>query len=141
MLHIKCPFCGMRSQNEFAYGGDASIKRPELNNFNTPAFNFDEVVTLPENGVCLASNKINKVQGMYFKINNNNVWGLQYHPEITYQKMIQLIKFRKDRLIETRKVFANHDQVNEHISFIEKEISISDNQQRMIELRNWLNSI
>jgi len=110
------------------------------NNFNTPAFNFDEVVTLPENGVCLASNKINKVQSIYFKINNNNVWGLQYHPEITYQKMIQLIKFRKDRLIETRKVFANHDQVDEHISFIEKEISISDNQQRMIELKNWLNS-
>ena len=77
----------------------------------------------------------------YNKINNNNIWGLQYHPEITYQKMIQLIKFRKDRLIETRKVFANHDQVDEHISFIEKEISISDNQQRMIELRNWLNSI
>ena len=31
MLHIKCPYCGMRSQNEFAYGGDASVKRPELN--------------------------------------------------------------------------------------------------------------
>ena len=31
MLHIKCPHCGMRSQNEFAYGGDATIKRPELN--------------------------------------------------------------------------------------------------------------
>ena len=124
---------------------EQGIKHPlysgKKNNFNTPAFNFDEVVTLPENGVCLASNKINKVQSMYFKINNNNVWGLQYHPEITYQKMIQLIKFRKDRLIETRKVFANHDQVNEHISFIEKEISISDNQQRMIELRNWLNSV
>ena len=124
---------------------EQGLKHPlysgKKNNFNTPAFNFDEVATLPENGICLASNKINKVQSMYFKINNNNVWGLQYHPEITYQKMIQLIKFRKDRLIETRKVFANHDQVNEHISFIEKEISISDNQQRMIELRNWLNSI
>ena len=124
---------------------EQGIKHPlysgKKNNFNTPAFNFDEVTTLPKNGVCLASNKINKVQSMYFKINNNNVWGLQYHPEITYQKMIQLIKFRKDRLIETRKVFANHDQVDEHISFIEKEISISDNQQRMIELRNWLNSI
>ena len=124
---------------------EQGLKHPlysgKKNNFNTPAFNFDEVTTLPKNGVCLASNKINKVQSMYFKINNNNVWGLQYHPEITYQKMIQLIKFRKDRLIETRKVFANHDQVNEHISFIEKEISISDNQQRMIELRNWLNSI
>jgi len=123
---------------------EQGIKHPlysgKKNNFNTPAFNFDEVATLPKNGVCLASNKINKVQSMYFKINNNNVWGLQYHPEITYQKMIQLIKFRKDRLIETRKVFANHDQVDEHISFIEKEISISDNQQRMIELKNWLNS-
>ena len=122
---------------------EQGLKHPlyngKKNNFNTPAFNFDEVATLPENGVCLASNKINKVQSMYFKINNNNVWGLQYHPEITYQKMIQLIKFRKDRLIETRKVFANHDQVDEHISFIEKEISISDNQQRMIELKNWLN--
>ncbi len=123
---------------------EQGLKHPlysgKKNNFNTPAFNFDEVATLPENGVCLASNKINKVQSMYFKINNNNIWGLQYHPEITYQKMIQLIKFRKDRLIETRKVFANHDQVDEHISFIEKEISISDNQQRMIELKNWLNS-
>ena len=26
-----CPHCGMRSQNEFSYGGDASVKRPELN--------------------------------------------------------------------------------------------------------------
>ncbi|MDA9709353.1 homoserine O-succinyltransferase [Candidatus Pelagibacter sp.] len=123
---------------------EQGLKHPlysgKKNNFNTPAFNFDEVATLPENGVCLASNKINKVQSMYLKINNNDVWGLQYHPEITYQKMIQLIKFRKDRLIETRKVFANHDQVDAHISLIEKEISISDNQQRMIELKNWLNS-
>ena len=30
MLHIKCPHCGMRSQNEFSYGGDATVKRPEL---------------------------------------------------------------------------------------------------------------
>ena len=31
MLHIKCPHCGIRSQNEFSYGGDATVKRPELN--------------------------------------------------------------------------------------------------------------
>ena len=31
MLYIKCPYCGYRSQNEFAYGGDATVKRPELN--------------------------------------------------------------------------------------------------------------
>ena len=31
MLYIKCPFCGYRSQKEFTYGGDGTIKRPELN--------------------------------------------------------------------------------------------------------------
>jgi len=31
MLEIKCPYCGKRSQNEFSYGGDATVKRPELN--------------------------------------------------------------------------------------------------------------
>ena len=30
MLEIKCPYCGKRAQNEFSYGGDAKIKRPEL---------------------------------------------------------------------------------------------------------------
>ena len=30
--------------------------------FNSPAFNFDEVVTLPEGAINLASNKINKIQ-------------------------------------------------------------------------------
>ena len=117
------------------------LYKDKINNFNTPAFNFDEVVTLPKNGICLASNKVNKIQSIYFEINNNKVWGLQYHPEITYEKMIQLIKFRKDRLIENRKVFKNYDQVDKHISFIEKEILISDKQQRMIELKNWLNSL
>ena len=31
MLEIRCPYCGKRSQIEFAYGGDATVKRPELN--------------------------------------------------------------------------------------------------------------
>jgi len=111
------------------------------NRFNSPAFNFDEVVTLPENGVCLASNKINKIQSLHFKVNNASIWGLQYHPEITYEKMIRLIKFRKDRLISNRKVFKNENEIREHISFIEEEISISNKDQRMLELKNWINMI
>ena len=30
MLEIKCPYCGKRSQKEFYYGGDATVKRPQL---------------------------------------------------------------------------------------------------------------
>ena len=109
--------------------------------FNSPAFNFDEVKTLPQNSVCLASNKINKVQSLHFKVNETNVWGLQYHPEITYEKMISLIEFRKDRLIENRKVFNNEQDVDSHISFIKNEILIADKEKRMIELKNWLNQL
>ena len=107
--------------------------------FNSPAFNFDEVVTLPSSGVCLASNKINKVQSLYFEINKSKVWGLQYHPEITYEKMISLIEFRKKRLIENRKAFKNEDDLKKHISFIKREILISNKNKRMVELKNWLN--
>ena len=31
MMYIKCPHCGLRSQNEFSYGSDATVKRQELN--------------------------------------------------------------------------------------------------------------
>tara|TARA_B100000927_G_C16407667_1_gene446003 strand:+ start:372 stop:1154 length:783 start_codon:yes stop_codon:yes gene_type:complete len=109
------------------------------NKFNSPAFNFDEVKTLPENAICLASNKINKVQSLYFKVNETNVWGLQYHPEITYEKMISLIEFRKNKLIENRKVFESEIDVQNHISFIKNEISLSNKEKRMVELKNWLN--
>ena len=108
------------------------------NKFNSPAFNFDEVKTLPKNAICLASNKINKVQSLYFKVNETNVWGLQYHPEITYEKMISLIEFRKDRLIENRKVFKSESDVENHVSFIKNEISKSNKEKRMVELKNWL---
>jgi len=30
MLQIHCPWCGPRSQIEFTYGGDATVRRPAL---------------------------------------------------------------------------------------------------------------
>ena len=106
--------------------------------FNTPAFNFDEVVKLPDNSELLASNSLNKVQGINFKIGNSDVWGIQYHPEITYSKMISLINFRKDRLISKR-AFKDDVDINNHIKMIEKEENISDINLRMQELKNWVN--
>ena len=106
--------------------------------FNSPAFNFDEVVSLPKNAIHLASNKINKIQSINFKSGVSDVWGLQYHPEITYHKMITLIKFRKDRLINDRKCFKDEKEIQDHISFIENEIKVSKKESRMLELKNWL---
>ena len=109
--------------------------------FNSPAFNFDEVVKLPDNAICLASNKINDIQSLYFEVNKTKVLGLQYHPEIKYEKMIRLIEFRKKKLIETRKVFKKEMEIEKHISIIKNEILLSKKGTRMIELKNWLNHL
>ena len=55
--------------------------------------------------------------------------------------MISLIEFRKDRLIQTRKAFKDEEEIKDHIMFIEKEITVSNKTQRMIELKNWLDNI
>ncbi len=55
--------------------------------------------------------------------------------------MINLIEFRKERLIESRKVFKDDTEVQKHIAFIKKEISVSDKEKRMLELKNWLNEL
>ena len=118
------------------------LKHPLYKNknkkFNSPAFNFDEVVTLPNEATHLASNKINKVQSIHFKSGVSDIWGLQYHPEITYDKMITLIKFRKEKLITVRKCFKDEEEIQNHIKFIEEEIKKSKKDTRMLELKNWL---
>jgi GMP synthase (glutamine-hydrolysing) len=108
--------------------------------FNTPAFNYDEVATLPAGSTLLSSNKVNKVMGLNFKSELSDIWGIQYHPEITYEKMITLINFRKERLLQN-KSFISEEDMNSHINIIEKEIKISNKDLRMRELRNWLNFI
>ena len=108
--------------------------------FNTPAFNYDEVVTLPAGSTLLSSNKVNKVMGLNFKSELSDIWGIQYHPEITYEKMITLINFRKERLLQN-KSFNSEEDMNSHINIIESEVKISNKDLRMRELRNWLNFI
>ena len=108
--------------------------------FNTPAFNYDEVVTLPNDATLLSSNKINRVMGLNFKSKTSNIWGIQYHPEITYDKMVTLIHFRKERLLEN-KSFLSEKELISQVQMIEKENKITDNESRMRELKNWLDLI
>ena len=67
--------------------------------FNTPAFNFDEVCELPQGATLLASDKVNNIMGVYFKSENSEVWGLQYHPDYEYWQMINLSKERMGKMI------------------------------------------
>ena len=95
---------------------------------------------MPEGSTLLASNSINKVMGVNFKSGVSNIWGIQYHPEITYSKMISLIHFRKERLLD-KKAFADKEDIDAHVKIIEDEKKLSDKDSRMVELKNWLDFI
>ena len=123
-----------------SYGLKHLLYKDKNQTFNTPAFNYDEVVTLPKDSILLSSNKINRVMGLNFKTEMSDIWGIQYHPEITYEKMLTLINFRKKRLLQN-KSFSNEEDMNLHIKIIEDEIKVSNKDLRMRELRNWLNFI
>ena len=123
-----------------ANGSKHPLYKKKNKKFNTPAFNFDEVVTLPQGATLLSSNPINKVMGVHFNAGVSNIWGIQYHPEITYQKMISLIHFRKDRLLE-KKAFLDQLEIDKHVKIIEEEDKISNKDARMRELENWLEFI
>ena len=123
---------------------DNGIKHPiyksKSKKFNTPAFNFDEVVVPPNNSIHLSKNKTNKIQGLAFKAGLCDIWGLQYHPEIHYDYMITLIKDRKAKLIR-KKCFTNDKEIDDHIKFIENEREILDDEYRLLELKNWLDNL
>ena len=139
---IKGSHIGIANDIELTKQGLNSLfYEDKKNKFNSPAFNFDEVVTTPIGAIHLATNKINKIQGLNFKNGVSEVWGIQYHPEITYEKMVNIIKFRKEALIKKRKRFRNEEEISNHIRFIEEEIKVSEKDSRMLELRNWLNII
>ena len=105
--------------------------------FTTPAFNYDEVETPPNNAILLASNKINKFEALHFTVGNSEIWGLQYHPEIPYDYMIKLIKHRSQGLID-KNVFKNQNEINQHIDSIERaKVGLKDD-VRILELKNWL---
>ena len=66
--------------------------------------------------------------------------GIQYHPEITYNKMISLIHFRKERLLD-RKAFKDEKEIDEHVKKINDVNQLSDKHSRMRELKNWLDYV
>ena len=120
-------------QNNLIYKNKKTI-------FTTPAFNYDEVVELPEGAILLSSDKINRIMAIYFQSGKSEVWGLQYHPDYEYNQMINLATARKDRIIKN-KYFKDEKAFEEHMSYIKKQDKMLDFKNRTCEVRNWIDYI
>ena len=108
--------------------------------FNTPAFNFDEVCELPQGATLLASDKVNNIMGVYFKSENSEVWGLQYHPDYEYWQMINLSKERMGKMI-AKEYFQDEETFNQHIDLIKNEEKKLDFKNKTYEIKNWLDML
>ena len=108
--------------------------------FNTPAFNFDEVCELPKGATLLASDKVNKNMGVYFKSGNSEIWGLQYHPDYEYWQMVNLSNARMGKMI-AKEYFRDEESFKKHIEYIKSEEKSLDFKNKTHEIQNWLNII
>ena len=108
--------------------------------FTSPAFNYDEVCEIPSGATLLASDKVNKVMGLYFTKGKSKIWGLQYHPDYEYWQMINLSNGRKDRILENGH-FDNENEFKKHLDYIKEEEKKLDFENRTCEVRNWLDYI
>ena len=123
---------------------EAGLRHPlyesKKNEFNTPAFNFDEVCEIPENSIVLASNSVNDVMGLNINYKNSVVWGMQYHSDYEYKQTINLTNLRKEKLLNNN-YFKNDDDFSKHISVIKEEDKKLSFENKTFEIRNWLKFI
>ena len=108
--------------------------------FNTPAFDFDEVCELPKGATLLASDKVNKNMGVYFKSGNSEIWGLQYHPDYEYWQMVNLSNARMGKMI-AKEYFRDEESFKKHIEYIKSEEKSLDFKNKTHEIQNWLDII
>ena len=121
-------------------GKNNPIYKNKKHKFNTPAFNFDEVIELPRGATLLASDKVNNNMGVYFKSGNSEIWGLQYHPDYEYWQMVNLSNARFDRMIANN-YFKDEEAFKKHIDLIKSEEKNLDFINKTYEIQNWLDII
>lgn len=121
--------------------------------FDSFCWHYDEVETLPDNVIILASNNISKIQSIYFENKKCNVWAVQYHPEFNSVWMSGLISQREKVLLDEG-VYKNMEELNKFKNFLsktkkynklKKSLSISnsliDEKIHTLEIANWLKFI
>ena len=125
---------------------DFFVKTLSEINFNNEKLSFKEPEFLEDNyyknSNILKNKKILWKKNVYFHLTNNAV--VSGFVALRKKGSVEesgLSLFRRKRLIEDRKVFENENDLEKHISFIEKEIQVTVKEKKMLELKNWLKEL
>jgi GMP synthase (glutamine-hydrolysing) len=86
--------------------------------FDAPAIHTDEVASLPEAAVLLASNGVTTVQAAEIRSGPSIFWGVQYHPELSLFEVAAALRRQADDLIE-HSLAQGDDDVEAHALLVE----------------------
>ena len=130
------------------YGSKHLMYKNKNKKFNAFCWHYDEAEILPKDTVVLASNDKSEFQSISFKIDNSEIWAVQYHPEFNPDWMAGLMTQRKDILLENniyksyedfekeKKILKNYNEIDN--SLPEEYIDVIDGKQHSLEISNWL---
>lgn len=68
--------------------------------WDAPAIHGDEVESLPEGALLLASNGVSAVQAAEIRHDGGLFWGVQYHPELSPEEIASALRGQADDLVE-----------------------------------------
>jgi GMP synthase (glutamine-hydrolysing) len=121
--------------------------------YDAPAVHTDEVGTLPEGAVLLASNRVTRVQAAEIQWEDGIFWGVQYHPEISLREVAAAVRRQAGDLIEEGFASAPGD-LDAYASAVEAlhdeperrdlawrlglDEEVTDPDRRVTELRNFI---
>ncbi len=70
-----------------------------FNTFDAISEHVDVVRDLPPGGIVLASNALSDIQAAVFQVDQSEVWGVQYHPEMDLSFFDPILQHQRDDLI------------------------------------------
>ncbi len=111
------------------------------NGFAVPCVHRDEVETLPEGAVLLATNTHSAVQAFAYERDGVRFWGVQYHPEYSLSFIAMRVREWERVSADVADDIAVADADQEAAARLGVRMSDLRDEVRMAELRNWLKSI
>jgi len=122
--------------------------------FDALEVHLDEVETVPDGAVILASNRMSQVQALALETDDVDFWGVQYHPEFDFAT-VALVMQRLKKLLQDEEIAQSDAEVEEWIAaFSNMDVedaarrkafrkydlarSVVDPAHRHLEIANWL---
>jgi GMP synthase (glutamine-hydrolysing) len=121
--------------------------------YDAPAVHTDEVESLPEGAVLLASNRVTEVQAAEICFDGGVFWGVQYHPEIALDEIAGALRRQAAGLIEAG-LAQSHGEVEAYADLVDAmhrepgrrdlawrlglDEQVTDDGKRLTELRNFI---